>query len=183
MSTINLMILGILKFKSQNAYEIVKVVEEYKIDKWIKITAPSIYQNIKKMMNKGYLSGVKEKDGEMPEKTVYSLTNEGENYFLSLMEKYSSCPDKAFENFLPFISNLLHINREQGIKMLENLRKRFEVEKEEIDFFLNKLPSDPSLYDKTILKFYEKTINAKLEWLDELFFEYKEKGYGDPFDK
>ena len=183
MSTINLMILGILKFNPLNAYELVKVVEEYKINKWIKITAPSIYQNLKKMMEKGYLSGIKTKEGEMPEKTIYSITPSGQSHFLELMGQYSRCPDRSYESFLPFISNLLHVEREQGVKMLADLKNRFNVEKEEIDFFYNKLPGNASLYDSAILRFYKKTIEAKLEWLEELDAEYKVKGYGHPFNK
>lgn len=180
MSVIDLTILGILKYKSSNPYEIVRIVDEYKINKWMKITAPSIYQNLKKMHSRGYLSCVTEKDGEMPEKTIYSITGHGEEYFLRLMEKNSENPLKVYENFLPFISNLVHIDRETGLEMLKKLRQRFLAEKEDVDNYLNKLPEDAVLYDKALLQYHSKILNAKLEWWDDLFIEYREKGYGYP---
>ncbi len=180
MSTVNLMILGFLKRKELNAYEIVKIIEEYKINNWIKMPAPSVYQTLKKMMKEGYLSGVIRKDGEMPEKTIYSITEKGEELFLKLMEKYSSCPDRAYENFLPFISNLVYMDRGDGNEMLEKLKERFDAEKGEIDFFKNRLSSGSSLYEKSIINFYDKVLTAKQEWLNDLADEYRVKGYGGP---
>lgn len=180
MSVIDLMVLGILKYKPLNAYELVRVVDVYKINKWIKITAPSIYQNLKKMHKKEYLSSSTEKDGEMPEKTIYSITEKGEEYFTKLMLKNSKDPNKVYENFLPFISNLVHIDREFGMELLKDLKKTFITEKEEVDYYLNKLPADATLYDKAILNFYNKVLTAKLEWWEETYYEYKERGYGYP---
>lgn len=182
MSTINLMILGILKYRPINAYEIVKVIKDYKIDKWIKITAPSVYLNLRKMKEKGYLDGEIIKDSEAPERTIYSITGKGDEYYESLMKKYSSCPPPSYENYLPFISNLVHMEerREEGLDMLKALRNSFNTQIDEIDFFRKKLPGNATLYDKTILDLYHKILHAKLEWLDEMEAEYAENGYGRP---
>lgn len=181
MSTVNLMILGILKYRPANAYEVVRVVDEYKIDKWIRIKAPSIYQNLKKMHQKGYLFAESVREGEMPEKTYYSLTHKGEEYYEELMGQYSSCPPQAYENYLPVISNLVHVKeRSEGLKMLADLKHSFEVQLAEVDFFLNQLADNATLYDKAILLHYSRIINAKLEWINEVTEEYSQKGFGKP---
>lgn len=44
MSTIDLIVLGMLKDKAMGAYDIQKLVEYRNISKWVKISTPSIYK-------------------------------------------------------------------------------------------------------------------------------------------
>lgn len=73
MSIINLMLLGFLMEKPMNAYEIKKEVENRNLTWWIKGSSPSIYRNINNLSAKGYINGKVVRDGEMPEKTVYTI--------------------------------------------------------------------------------------------------------------
>ena len=78
MATIDLIVLGILKKEPMGAYDIQKLVEYRNISKWVKISTPSIYKKAIQLEEKGFIKGEIVKEGKMPEKAVYSLTDEGE---------------------------------------------------------------------------------------------------------
>ena len=46
MSTIDLIVLGMIKEKEQSAYELQKNVENRNISKWVKVSTPSIYKKV-----------------------------------------------------------------------------------------------------------------------------------------
>ena len=55
MSSIDLVILGIVLEKPQSAYDIQKDVEYHHFSRWTKISVPTIYRNDLHMTEKGYL--------------------------------------------------------------------------------------------------------------------------------
>lgn len=96
MSTIDLIVLGMLKDKAMGAYDIQKLVEYRNISKWVKISTPSIYKKTIQLEKKGLIKGKNIKEGNMPEKVVYTLTNDGEEEFKRLMLKISDEPINIF---------------------------------------------------------------------------------------
>ena len=75
MATIDLIVLGMVKQQPLSAYDIQKQVEYRNISKWVKISTPSIYKKVISLEEKGLIKSVTVKDGNMPEKAVYSLTD------------------------------------------------------------------------------------------------------------
>ncbi len=55
MSSIDLVILGIVLEKPQSAYDIQKDVEYHHLSRWTKISVPSIYRKVLQLSDKGYL--------------------------------------------------------------------------------------------------------------------------------
>ena len=92
MATIDLIVLGILKKEPMSAYDIQKLVEYRNISKWVKISTPSIYKKVIQLEEKGYITSHIEKDGKMPEKAVYSLSEAGKQEFEKLMVEISCKP-------------------------------------------------------------------------------------------
>ena len=93
MATIDLIVLGILKKEPMGAYDIQKLVEYRNISKWVKISTPSIYKKAIQLEEKGLIRGEIVKEGQMPEKAIYSLTEAGEAEFERLMFEISSFPE------------------------------------------------------------------------------------------
>ena len=86
MSTIDLVILGIVSEKPQSAYDIQKDIEYHHLSRWTKISVPSIYRKVLQLSEKGYLQSNIVKGDRFADKAVYSLTDEGRKYFNSLMQ-------------------------------------------------------------------------------------------------
>lgn len=99
MATIDLIVLGMLKKEALSAYDIQKLVEYRNISKWVKISTPSIYKKVIQLEEKGYISSNIVKEGKMPEKAIYSLTEAGEKQLENLMflqnfHRYASHPQQ-----------------------------------------------------------------------------------------
>lgn len=123
MATIDLIVLGMLKKESMGAYDIQKQVEYRNISKWVKISTPSIYKKVIQLEEKGLITSRTEKDGKMPEKAVYSLTETGEKEFERLMDEISCSPVNIFLDFNAVIVNLDSISQEKRKSCIENIEK------------------------------------------------------------
>ena len=55
-SSIDLVILGIVLEKPQSAYDIQKDIEYHNFSRWTKISIPSVYKKVLQLKEKGYLT-------------------------------------------------------------------------------------------------------------------------------
>ena len=127
MATIDLIVLGILKKKSMSAYDIQKLVEYRNISKWVKISTPSIYKKVIQLEEKGYITSTQVKDGKMPEKAVYTLTDSGKSQFEKLMIEISLKPIHIFLDFNAVIVNLDSLSRENQRVCLANIEDNIKT--------------------------------------------------------
>ena len=127
MATIDLIVLGILKKESMSAYDIQKLVEYRNISKWVKISTPSIYKKVIQLEEKGYITSTQVKEGKMPEKAVYTLTDSGKSQFEKLMVEISLKPIHIFLDFNAVIVNLDGLSRENQKVCLANIEDNIKT--------------------------------------------------------
>ena len=121
MATIDLIVLGMLKKEPMGAYDLQKLVEYRNISKWVKISTPSIYKKVIQLEEKGYIVSHTEKEGKMPEKAVYYLTEKGNQEFEKLMVEISRKPVNIFLDFNAVIVNLENMPPENQRECLDNI--------------------------------------------------------------
>ena len=73
-SSIDLILLGMVYDQPRSAYDIQKHVEYRNLSHWVKISSPSVYKKLRVLEQKGYLMTKRQREGNMPEKSIYSLT-------------------------------------------------------------------------------------------------------------
>ena len=95
MSSIDLVILGIVLEKPQSAYDIQKDVEYHHLSRWTKISVPSIYRKVLQLSDKGYLQSDIVKGDKLADKAIYSITDQGRAYFKELMASCAAGPWKT----------------------------------------------------------------------------------------
>lgn len=127
MAAIDLIVLGMLKRESLSAYDIQKLVEYRNISKWVKISTPSIYKKVIQLEEKGCISSRTKKDGKMPEKAIYSLTDAGKEEFEKLMFEISCKPINIFLDFNAVIVNLESMSKESQKECLDNIESNIHV--------------------------------------------------------
>ena len=170
MATIDLIVLGILKKESLSAYDIQKIVEYRNISKWVKISTPSIYKKVIQLEKKGDMKGDVVKEGNMAEKTVYSLTEAGEKQFEKLMLEIASKPVRIFLDFNAVIVNLDSLPKEKQKSCLTEIENNMETLKgyiEENISLKEHLPEIP----KTGMAVLEQQLilaQALETWIEEL---------------
>ncbi len=127
MATIDLIVLGMLKKEPMSAYDIQKLVEYRNISKWVKISTPSIYKKAIQLEEKGLIKGEIVKEGKMPEKSVYSLTEAGEAEFERLMFEIASKPISIFLDFNAVIVNLDSLPIEKQKECIEEIENNVKT--------------------------------------------------------
>lgn len=133
MATIDLIVLGMLKKESLSAYDIQKLVEYRNISRWVKISTPSIYKKVIQLEGKGYIQSTPVKEGNMPEKAVYSLTDAGEKEFEKLMFEIAQKPVRIFLDFNAVIVNLEQLSFEKRNICLNDIEEQVNILKSYIE--------------------------------------------------
>lgn len=145
MAAIDLIVLGILKNESLSAYDIQKLVEYRNISKWVKISTPSIYKKVIQLEQKGLVISNSVKEGKMPEKAVYSLTEAGKQEFERLMLNISAKPVHFFLDFNAVIVNLSSLPPKLQKLCLQDISGNVKELKESIKDNLKRKEKNPDI--------------------------------------
>lgn len=171
MSVVDLMLLGFLHDRPMNAYEVKKEVESKNLVWWIKMSSPSIYRNIIALAERGYIDGEIVRDGEMPEKTIYTINDKGREYFVQLIQQYAKKPPKIYLDFTATISNLNHVDSETGKQVIDDLYYTFR----ETQKILKAIENSYERYQaKAVTQLNEQMYELFCNWLKK----FKEDTYG-----
>jgi DNA-binding PadR family transcriptional regulator len=171
-STIDLMLLGVVMKSPVSAYQLKKELEIRNIQKWIKISSPSIYKNFLRLHERGYVDGKIVREGEMPEKMMYSINEKGREYFMKLMNQYASDPEIVYIDFAVVISNLQDVDKETGLFLIEQMRTMLSAKRDSIkeQYEQNK---NVSFYALSIIQLYEQMYSTFCTWTDQFEELYK----------
>ena len=77
LSNIEVILLHIVNERPSYAYEIDKTIELREMKRWVRIGVASIYRVLIKLEEKGLVSSKNEKEGRMPERKRYYITDSG----------------------------------------------------------------------------------------------------------
>lgn len=70
-------LLGLIAEKPANAYELTQSLRLMNVKRWYPVADSTIYATVRVLEKKAYLAGKIQKDGNMPEKTIYTITDTG----------------------------------------------------------------------------------------------------------
>jgi len=173
MSTIDLIILGILTESPMNASEIIQYISERQIGNFLKISDPAIYKSCKRLLHDGLVDGTSVKEGNQPNKTVYRINPDGEFKFNQLMVHYSSNLNNWNIEFNAFMWNLEKVDKQQGLQMLANLGDLLrEKESWFKDHVVELLPYIP-FSARMVLTQYSMMTTTLLAWIEGATEEYE----------
>jgi len=80
------MLLGFIYEKPLNAYEIIKLLNYMNVKWWFNIADSTVYSTLKTLEKKEFISGTTEKVGNMPDSTVYKLSDKGKSEFINTLK-------------------------------------------------------------------------------------------------
>lgn len=118
LSKISVFILGFLAEQPLNPYEITKLLDYLHVRDWFPIAPSSVYATIKALGQKGLITGETQKEGNMPEKTVYSVTEKGEQEFLGALREYLAGTDLDRDRFNIAGIFLCHLPKEEVLSII-----------------------------------------------------------------
>lgn len=127
--------MGLINTSPLNAYEIIKQLQWMNVRHWYNIANSTVYATIKSIEKKGYVSGTVEKDGNMPDKTIYTLTGNGREELMDTL-RHSIVTfdyDTNIFSIAAFFINFFEYDEQQRLltKRLETLNRYLQgIEKQ-----------------------------------------------------
>ncbi|RKI43972.1 PadR family transcriptional regulator [bacterium D16-51] len=179
MSTIDLIFLGSLCQSPKSAYELQKQIEERNLSRWVKIGSYTVYKKVVQYEAKGLVTSEIVKDGNMPEKTVYTLTEKGTAAFQELMKKFSMVETRIFLEFNAVIVNLAVLDSKSAGECIGNIRNSIHQTKQQIS---GQLPAHENipLFGRTILQQQHMLLETLEKW-EEIFEQQLHQQKGEEF--
>lgn len=172
MSSIDLIILGIVLEKPQSAYDIQKDVEYHHLSRWTKISIPSIYRKVLQLQEQGYLKSSIVKGNKFSDKAIYEITDQGRACFDQLMNAYANKEVPLLFDFNVVITNLNKIEKEKALDLVEDLKKSILLSLRKVNDYASEY-SDIPLVGRTIFEQQNQLYHSLLEWLDGFENEFK----------
>ena len=123
LSKLATLILGILSEKERNPYEITKMMDEFQTRKLRPLADSTVYATINGLKKKGLISGRQEKSGNLPEKTIYNITSEGE---YELHASITALLEEDFSSSSGFDIGILLLHNLSKQEILLKLKKKLE---------------------------------------------------------
>lgn len=173
MSTIDLIILGSIYQSPKSAYDLQKQIETRNMSRWIKIGSFTVYKKVVQYEEKGYVVSEAVKNGNMPEKTLYTITPAGREAFKELMTKFSLAETRVFLDFNAVIVNMALTDENFADECIANIRNSIQNTKMQI---MEQMPKheDIPLFGRTIMEQQYMLLETLEKW-EESFEEKFEK--------
>lgn len=124
------MLLGLIDKKPVNAYEIIKILESMNVKWWYNIADSTVYATLRTLDKKGYIIGASEKNGNMPFRTVYSISDKGKEELRDTLKNSILSFDYDTNTFSIAAFFLDFFDVKEQITLLE---KRIEILKKYIE--------------------------------------------------
>lgn len=163
MSTIDLILLGSLYQSPKSAYDLQKQIDARNLSRWVKIGSFTVYKKVVQYEAKGYVVSETVRNGNMPEKTVYTITPKGAEMFKEWMVKFSMAETRVFLDFNAVIVNLGLTGEPFAKECIRNIRNSIRHTKMQIS---EQLPThkDIPLFGRTILEQQFMLLEALEKW-------------------
>jgi DNA-binding PadR family transcriptional regulator len=165
----SLLILGLITERPVNPYEIIKIINYNRRNLRRYVPKRTVYSSVKILEKKGYIIGKREKCGNMPEMTVYSVTRTGKELFRKSLLSYLNTPENNFSDLVLSTILLGCLDREAVLKATRNYRDKI---KEEIAVRTNLISSADIIEESYLRRItFENTLNilrANLKTINEL---------------
>ena len=178
-NTRNLMwlaVLALLHEQPMHPYEIAVLMKQREISFSIKLNTGILYATINSLLSDGYIS-IKgtERDGNLPERTVYQLTPKGAELCIPLLRDLLQNPEKEYPRFAAGLAFMAHLQPEEVESLLSareaQLRQRFEVERAKLEVSRSEGINDLFLIEND---YSVAMIDAEIKWLNSVQANLKE---------
>jgi len=165
-------LLGLLiRYGPQHGYSLKQYISEGIAD-FSKIKLPSIYYNLNKLLENGYVTASVDREGNRPEKTIYAITDQGRKYFSTLLGEIVAEEFQTEFNLdgvlyfyelgdMEYILNALQRRQKELTEKSGSLTRHREK-------VLKDVPDHAEFFTKAIFNHHLYHLEAELKWLAEV---------------
>ncbi len=124
LSRTTLLVLGIIGEAPINPYAIVRLLNEKKRSLRRKVHAQTVYGIVNMLSAKKLITGKKIPNGNMPNKTIYSITNKGKELIRENLRSYLSNPENNLSELALSMLLVGYLDKETVLKDLKEYRAK-----------------------------------------------------------
>jgi DNA-binding PadR family transcriptional regulator len=128
LSRTTLLILGIIGEKPINPYAIVRLINQRRRSIRRKVHAQTVYGIVNTLSTKKLIIGKKIKNGNMPNKTIYSITDKGKDLISKNLLSYLSTPENNLSELALSMMLVGYLDKDTVLKALNEYRSKAEEE-------------------------------------------------------
>ncbi len=174
LSKLATLILGILSERERNPYEITKMLEQLNTRKWLPLADSTVYATINNLKKNGLISGRQERNRNLPEKTIYNITPEGEFELHSSITNFLEDDSTGPSNFDIGILLMYNLSKPEIMMKLKKKLERLEnfsynIRKQILNLEME--PSKVAFTSLTMLKHRMHLTEAEMKTIRELIKE------------
>jgi DNA-binding PadR family transcriptional regulator len=163
-----LAVLALLYERPMHPYEIAALIKRRLISSSIKLNFGTLYATINALLSEGYISiKATEREGNLPERTVYQLTPTGIDFCLSFLRALLQNPEKEYPRFAAGLSFVARLPPDEVVSLLSDrvgqLKHRVDHERAELDAARSEGINDLYLIE---ISYSVAMIDAELAWLE-----------------
>ncbi|WP_051845810.1 PadR family transcriptional regulator [Streptomyces sp. NRRL F-5053] len=119
LNLISLAVLELLDEEEMHPYEMQQRLRDRGRDRLIKLTAGTLYHAVDRLEKLGLVEAVEtSRQGRLPERTVYTITEEGRDAFAERLREMVSTPEDEFSEFPLALAFLHTLDREEAVARL-----------------------------------------------------------------
>lgn len=177
MRYLELVILGLLMEGPHHGYQIQQLIRQRHMDQYINLATSSMYKTLIRLEREGFVESHTERVGARPERRVYHITPEGEEYLKGLIRETLNEIQPYYDPLYAALTFAHYIPTEEVIVALERRREHYRgvlQHLKETEVMLKELEERYGVevfYPQAIVRAGIKGVSAELEWLDEVLVE------------
>ncbi len=162
-----LVILSLVAEKPVYGYEIDQIIQQRGMREWTAIGFSSIYYLLKKIMNKGWVTGKASGSNRQGlQRTIYTITYAGLRTCREATLQTLSAPRGMLNGFLTALSNLPLLTSQQILEALSKYKQALLMKKKELEQKKeNQSPGLPA-HVNFIFDYSIHAINSEIDWID-----------------
>ncbi|MHB8906248.1 MAG: PadR family transcriptional regulator [Melioribacteraceae bacterium] len=174
LSKLAALILGVVSERERNPYEITKMLEQLNTRKLLPLADSTVYATINNLKKQGFITGRTERNGNLPEKTIYSITPEGEFEFHESITSFLEDDVNSPSNFDIGILLMHNLSKPEILIKLKKKLERLEsnsytIRKQILSFEMDS--TKVAFTSLSMLKHRMHLIEAELKTIRELIKE------------
>ena len=171
-SIVDMVVLGILLKEPMNAYRLAQFVEQQNVTRLVKLRTPAIYKSCKRLYEQGHLGGELKRDGEAPEKTMYSVTNAGHERFKDLMSHFAGAITPFYFDINSVVYCLEQLDYEPGLELIDTFAAEIQAIQSWMIPHSKEAEATATFASRMIVKQYLTVVNVLVEWVEQLREEF-----------
>ncbi len=136
------LILALVAERPLGAYDVIKVMERVNARRWLPVSDATVYLTVKTLARRRLIEGRPVREGNMPEKVVYTVTPAGSAALQEALGSFLALADATGAGFDLATLFVCHLDRGQVTRLLEERTGRLAAEIERAKGQLAALEAD-----------------------------------------